>query len=99
MGLFRSYKPVTGVESVETESHSTPFKLYPNPSGTRVTFTYPAAQDNCEYRLLDMTGAEAAHGPVARNSTSTVIDVTKIASGPYEVTFNGWMVEKLVVKH
>jgi hypothetical protein len=99
MGLFRSYKPVAGSASVEEAEHSTPFKVYPNPAGTKVTFMYPSAKENYEYRLIDMTGKTVARGTIARNSTSTEINVANIPNGRYEVSTSGWTPVKLVVQH
>jgi hypothetical protein len=99
MGLFRSYKPVAGSASVEEAEHSTPFKVYPNPAGTNVTFMYPSAKENYEYRLIDMTGKTVARGTIARNSTSTEINVANIPNGRYEVSTSGWTPVKLVVQH
>ena len=62
-------------------------EIYPNPSKDIFTLEVDASLLNSTYRLYDATGRLVDEGRV--QSTSTLIDVSRLADGQYNLVING----------
>ena len=73
------------IVSVDFSSNTTTFTVYPNPANSNLNITLPNSNSVSDIVLYDVTGTKVLHEQINSNATSKQLDVSKLASGVYNV--------------
>ncbi|MFH0894455.1 MAG: T9SS type A sorting domain-containing protein [Bacteroidota bacterium] len=88
-GVWR--RPLSELQSIDDNSASNTFRLFPNPAVNEVSLTFnEPIQDDAVVRIYNSVGEEIQNLKINKSESSVKIDISKLPAGVYLVKMNGY---------